>query len=163
MACFELNTNYSDHRVVVLTITARVNAAGPYDTIRDAILTSTRKQTTFKYSNIPNRNNSQKNVSIYWTKLAQIYSTIYICKHATNELFIGKRKHHDGKIKEVIYSMLERVQPAQDTAGSVAGGRPSYHSNCGRVARSVWIEYITSLGKIAWRHWRKLAVHTENK
>ena len=39
--------------------------------------------------------------------------------------------------EEVIYSMLERVQPAQATAGSVAGGRPSYHSNCGRVARSV--------------------------
>ena len=28
--------------------------------------------------------------------------------------------------KEVIYSMLERAQPAQATAGSVAGGRSSY-------------------------------------
>ena len=33
-------------------------------------------------------------------------------------------------IAEVIHSM-------QATAGGVAGGRPSYHSNCGRVARSV--------------------------
>ena len=33
--------------------------------------------------------------------------------------------------------MLERAQQAQATAGSVAGGRPSFHSNCGRVARSV--------------------------
>ena len=41
--------------------------------------------------------------------------------------------------KEVIYSMLEGAQPTQATARTVAGGRPSYHSNCGRVARSVWI------------------------
>jgi len=40
--------------------------------------------------------------------------------------------------KEVIYSMLEGAQPVQATARTVAGGRPSYHSNCGRVARSVW-------------------------
>jgi len=39
--------------------------------------------------------------------------------------------------KEVTYSMLEGAYPAQATVGSVAGGRPSYHSNCGRVARSV--------------------------
>jgi len=42
-----------------------------------------------------------------------------------------------GQSKEVIYFMLERAQPAQATAGIVAGGRPSYHSNCSRVARSV--------------------------
>jgi len=33
--------------------------------------------------------------------------------------------------------MLEGAEPAQATAGSVAGGRPSYYSNCGRVASSV--------------------------
>ena len=33
--------------------------------------------------------------------------------------------------------MLEGAKPVQATAGNVAGGQPSYYSNCGRVARFV--------------------------